>query len=314
MASTGMAADGASVDLALLVSKIWRRRWWLVLSMIVAALLSMIAVRLIAPAYTIELKVTPAASSDSVSSRMGQFGGLAAAAGITLDKSSGATPFELYLEMLRSRELAATLAADPRVMRTIFHNEWDSTTRRWHEHRSVFSGVKSTVMAIIGAPEQPWREPDSARLERYLDEEVLALRGTKDPITRILYDNADPAFGKYLLGRMNEISDNIVRMQNLDRARAYTRYLSAKLPTVMVLEQKQALTSILSDQEKSIMMASTPLPYAAVPVDTVNASEQPTRPNGLRLLIAFLGVGLVVGIVLALVDWGSLRQAMRGQS
>jgi uncharacterized protein involved in exopolysaccharide biosynthesis len=88
----------------------------------------------------------------------------------------------------------------------------------------------------------------------------------------------------------------------LRRADNSIAYLSEKLKTVSVAEQRVALTATLSDQEKMRMMASSDAPYAADPIGPPTASFKPTSPLPTVVIVGSFVIGTLIGIVAAMLS------------
>ena len=288
---------------------IWQKKWLVVSCMVAAFFLGVLYLHVAVPTYTTELRVTSASSSNSsLSSRLGNLGGLAAAAGLGIGSSSKAEPFDLYLEALTSRGVADKLAADRRIMTTIFNREWDNRRQTWEAPPQTPVQI---VKSLLGIGEKPWRAPDGARLRDYLQREIVITKSTKTPVTSIGYDARDPDFGVYLLSRLDEYADLQVRSRALQQARDYQAYLSKVLPDVMIADARRSLADSLVQQYEAVMMAQSTVSYAAIALSTPQASVGPTKPKALIVLALSLLLGLIVGLVIAVVDFKEIAARTR---
>lgn len=303
--SPAPAADAPPLDAASLLILIWHRKWRVVSAVAVALIVGIVYLNVAKPTYTTELRVTAAASSsNSIANRLGNLGGLAAAAGLGISSSSKAEPFDLYLEALTSREVADRLASDPRIIRTIFAGEWDSAQRKWRQPGPSAVQIMRSLL-LIGNP--PWRAPDGARLREYLQRDIVITKSSKTPITLIGYDAKDPAFGIYLLEKMNEQADSQVRARALKQAMDYQAYLTGVLPGVALAEVRRSLADSLTEQYEAVMMARSTVSYAAVALSAPQSSVLPTKPKALIVLAVSLVIGVIIGILLAIIDFGGIK-------
>lgn len=310
--TTNAASESAippsdAISILLLV---WQKKLLVAACMVTAFFLGILYLNTAIPTYTTELRVTAASSSSgSIGSRLGNLGGLAAAAGLGIGSSSKAEPFDLYLEALTSRGVADKLAADRRVMTTIFSREWDVRRQAWVAPPLTMS---QTVKSVLGLGEKAWRPPDGARLRDYLQRELVITKSTKTPVTAIGYDARDPDFGVYLLSRIDEYADLQVRTRALQQARDYQAYLSSVLPGVMIADARRSLADSLVQQYEAAMMAQSSVSYAAVALSAPQASVGPTKPKAIIVVALSLLLGLVVGLVVALVDFRAIAARARG--
>jgi uncharacterized protein involved in exopolysaccharide biosynthesis len=279
---------------------VWQKKW-LVAGIVLASLLAgIVFLNLATRTYTTELKVTAAASSaNSIANRLGNLGGLAAAAGLSIGGSSKAEPFEMYLEALTSRNVADTLAKDQRIMTTIFARDWDPAAKQWQQPSATPAEL---VKSFIGVADPPWRAPDGARLQNYLERRLVVTKSVKSPVTIIAYDAQDPAFGLHLLQQLNRAADDEVRQRALLQANEYKAYLSTLLPTVAIADVRSSLAASLTEQYEAVMMAKSSVPYAAVALGGPKASLAPTKPKVAIVLALAILLGVVIAVSIAVFD------------
>ena len=292
------------------------RREWLVVA--VCIFLSLVAgsiyLRVASYEYTAQIQVTPAALSGSSSgSALGQLGGIASLAGIEMPSGQATSPFKLYLVSLQSAQAASQLIKRQDLMHVVFSREWDASARQWHEPAAppVFL---SAVKSVLGVPTYPWHAPDPARLRDYLVERIKINEDTKRSVVTISLSHKDPQFAVAFLGALNQVVDDQIRARALRRADDSVAYLSEKLKTVSVAEQRVALTATLSDQEKMRMMASSGAPYAADPIGPPTASFKPTSPLPTVVIVGAFVIGTLIGFVVAMLSDARKRRRCTAQA
>lgn len=313
--------DSDEIDILALMRRLIDKKWQITGISLLGFFFAIIYLHMATPVYSVELKITPAPASSAtggLSKKLGSLGGLAALAGVSVGSSSGdsATPFDLYLEELKSRELANELAKDPQIMTTIYSGQWDKESKTWQKPQSILSPVKSALKSVLGIPQRPWRAPNGVALQGYMEAVVAIIKpSAKDPpITIISMEHPDPAFAIYFLSRMNELADMRIRRVALARATEYAAYLSAKMNSAIIAEHRKDLSEALSEQEKSIMSASSSLPYAAVIVQMPTASDRPVKPSPVLVLVLGMMSGLIIGALLALFNFKKLFRDLRAAS
>lgn len=295
-------APATTVDLLAFVAYLRKRIWWLAAAMLAGLLLAFAYLNVATPKYAATLRVSPAAAGGGgLGGALGQLGGIAAMAGIDVRQgsSSGASPFDLYLDTLRSRHVADLLAKDQRLMQHIFISEWDPSTGQWRERRSVLRSAYKVVKQIAGQPGPEWHPPAGGELADYLSKKVViqAPKPKEPPVTSLLYEDQDPAFAAMLLDRLSAVADDSVRQRTLVRATTYARYLENRLKVTDNVDQQRRLSEILLDQERAIMMAGSSVPFAATPSEPAVPSQRPVRPNVVTTLFVGLLVGAIVGVL-----------------
>lgn len=290
-----------------------RLRWWLIpAALLVVLVLTGIYLRRAEYSYTAELRVH-AAPSSSGSRAASALGGLAALTGLG-GASEQVSPFRFYLDGIYANEVAQRLAADKALMRQLFPAEWDARAQAWRQPPSLLGSIRRGITAGLGLPQFGWQAPDGARLQAYIADTVSVRQSVKTPLVTISYSNADPALAPRFLVRMHETVDSYLREQQSRRTRANIAYLSEKLGTVTLAEQRQALVTALAEQERQAMLVYGDAPYAADPFDVPTVSPEPTRPRAGALLAGAAVAGLLIGLVLAVILGGRAmrRRAVAG--
>lgn len=275
-----------------------RRFWWVVPAAAIAALLlTIVYLRRADYLYSAELKVY-AAPSSSGSRAPSALGGLAALTGLAgAGSSEQASPFRFYMDAIYSPEVAARLAKDRVLMRTLFSNEWDSGARQWREPFSMARAVRSGVLGALGLPQWAWQPPDAARLQAAIATLVTVQQSVRTPIVKIGMDYPDPEFATAFLQKLHLTVDDYLREQQTARTRGNIAYLEEKLRTVTLAEQRATLVQMLTEQERQAMLAYGNAPYAADPFDVPTASLAPTRPRAVPLLVGAGVAGAILGII-----------------
>ncbi len=292
--------DDSLIDLVALGSFIWRWKWVVVLASAAGFLIAVLYLNVVTPRFEASLRITPASStSGGMAGALGRIGNLAAIAGVQVRQGSdGAAPFEIYLDRLRSRQLAAALSRDEKIMRTIFETEWDPQTGRFRDRPGLLRPLRNLVYGLAGQPAQAWEPPGPARLQEYLAKAVrVTPPAPKDPpITTLSVRHPDPEFARRLLEMMHAQADRDVRGQSLKRAQEYSAHLAEKLATTDIAEHRRTLSEALLEQQRAIMMATATGPFAAVPMEGAVATRRPVAPQ----VVATLGLGLILGGVAGL--------------
>jgi uncharacterized protein involved in exopolysaccharide biosynthesis len=272
-----------------------RSRWWLVLALMLAGFVgAVVYLRSAKYTYTVELRVNAAESLTGRASGSSGLSSLAQLAGVGAD-SAPASAFRLYLEGLKSREVAEQLARDRVLMRTIFAGEWRGG---W---RQPPPGTKTQLLNMLGLRTHTWTPPDAARLQEFVVGNVDVVQSVKSPLVVLAMNTTNPKFGMRFLTNLDKATDAYLREKQQERSRSNIAYLSDKLRGVTFVEQRAALFAALSDEERQAMLANSRAPFAAEAFGIATASLGPTKPRQLPLLVGGLIGGLLLGVVLAVV-------------
>lgn len=289
----------AAGDFAFLIEEIKRAKYWLLLCIVLSLALATAYLKYATYTYMAEIKVVPAQSSGGQMDTT--FGGLASVAGVSLSSGDKVAPLDLYMEQLHSRIVAVRLSTRGDLIRHIFAAEWDTKRHIWRQPTSSIREASHFIKNVLGIPVSEWRPPDAARLQNYVMSTVSISQQTDKPIATIRFNDADPRFAVAFLTALHQTTDNIIRQSALQKSTEYIAYLKATIPTVTVIEQRIALSSLLSEQEKTRMLASSSAPYAADMIDIPYASTAPTKPRPLLVLLGSVMIGLTLALAAVLV-------------
>lgn len=291
-----------------LLVRLWHRKSVVALGALVGLLVAIFYLNLVTYKFRAELRVTPSAASKSpaLASASPGVGALASIAGISLGATSSASPFDIYMDAILSRDVAAALTRDPRIMHAIFKRDWDARISVWREPVSAIGATVTSIKQIVGIPVRKWHQPNAADLQDYLLRSIQIYKSNASPLTRIQYDDEDAGFAGYLLAQMNISADRKVRADALLQARVYAAYLSVRLSAVTLSELRNRIVDQLARQEELIMIASSDVPYAAAMLEQPTVSDTPVTPQP-KLVIP---IGLLAGIALGAgaVLWMQPRQ------
>ncbi len=254
--------------------------------------------------FTATVKLTTTQSSSGLGSQLGSLGALASIASVRLPQGAGEQNFLNFSQSLVSRSTAEGLMARPDLLHVIFENEWDPQSRRWTAPHGAVKAIATIGRTLLGLPVFPYRVPDAARLQDYLEKNVTIAEDTRKPIIAMSYSNKDPKFAAALLTALTSIDDETLRRKSLARSKDYIAYLEDQFKIVQLAESRTALAAVLGEQEKLRMLASARAPFAAEPVSDIGVSDQPTTPKPVLFLIAAAVAGLILGVLATLVRAG----------
>lgn len=293
--------DNPGLSLADVGAALWSGKW-LIAGLVAAALIgAAVYLRNARYEYTAELIVTPTQNDPGgLLGRLGSLGGLASMAGVSLPTSKTVSQFTLFEEGVQSRAAAEALSRIPWVMQGAFAKEWDATTGQWHAPHGLVPQAARALKFTLGLPDAEWRQPDAARLQRYIDKHVNLNSDTKKNTLTLSVEHEDPRFAMRFLTEMHRVIDAQLRQRTLQRATEYITYLNGRLSQITNAEQRTALVDVLNEQEKMRMMASSDVPFAAEPFGSASVSDRPTSPNFVVVLVGAAALGFLVGAAISL--------------
>lgn len=286
--------------LATMLATLRARLWWVALAVAVCVIAAVVWLRTTEYRYTAAMRVAAAPTSARESSSIGALTTLATLTGGSVE-AIPVTPFRLYVEGIYTREVAARLATDQRLLRRAFPEEWDAAGRRWRPPEGLGITVSQDVAAIAAAPALVWTPPDAARLQAFIHTYVGVDQTPKTPVVTISMVSVDREFARIFLARLHATTDAWLRERTLARTASNIEYIEQRLPTVTLADHRQALFATLSDQQQRQMMARNPASYAADRFGPPVVSDVPTSPRQVLMLAVAVVFGAVIGVVAAVV-------------
>jgi len=275
--------DDEAVDLRAAIARIVAGRWWVLASVIVFAVGFAIAEIETIPIYRASTVLIPASQernslSSTLSSTLGQLGGIASLAGVNLASSDAAT--EEALAVMQSRQFTEHFINDLDLMPELFAGKWDAATRTWK-------------------PDWWGHVPTPARAVKYFNRKIrTVIRDKRSNLVTLQIDwrnrEEAAAWANLLAQRLNAE----MRTRAIDQA-ASLSYLEKELESTSVVETRDSISRLIETQVKQRMLANVTQEYAFRIVDKAMApdSDDSIWPGKLIFFVGGPLLGLVVGIM-----------------
>jgi uncharacterized protein involved in exopolysaccharide biosynthesis len=308
ISTSSQSNDQSEIGLTDLIFFVWGARWVILIGAVLGIGSSILFLGITTYRYTATLIVTP--TKTEMAQLPGNMSGLAAIAGFSLPGAGGVNDFNLYLVAMQSRQVAAELAKDQKIMQRLFASQYDIPTKKWRRRSDFVADFSLTSKLLLRVPGADWRQPDGADLQKFIQENVKVSSDRKSNITNLSVDHEDPEFAARLITDLHEKTDAVLRRRALARADQAIEYLEKQLSHVQLAEHRQALAAILGEQEKSRMLASSAAPYAAQPFGAAVVSSRPTSPQPIIVLVVGLVGGMITSMVMML-GWRISQSARR---
>jgi hypothetical protein len=258
------------------------------------------------PEYTASVVLAPTLSSDNISDKLASLsglGGFASALGLRGGKSVSSNDRFMYL--IRSSNLAEFQIEHRGILQILFPDRWDSEHKAW-KPRSGTAAIKGWLAWLSG--NRIADPPDAYAVVKEYDEHldvkrVVAASSVVEEtgMMSLTYTDTDPTRAANVLRFIVQDANEMLRREAAQRATIQAAYLRAKLADVSVQDYRETLGKLLSEQEQTLMLTNSKLPFAAEPVSDIAAPplRNPTR----ALLFGFIAgaLGFCLAYFLAIV-------------
>lgn len=262
----------------------WRGKWIIVACAVLLAVLAGVAAFLMTPRYRAEIVVIPVKADDArsaLSSMVGQFGGLASLAGVSL---GGGSNKDEYLQYLRSNTFTARFIEDERLLPVLFADQWDAQALRWDV-------------------DDPADVPTLADGVRRFNRDVRAVQEERRTgIVTLTVVWADRELAARWANLLVERANRDLRDRAIKEAQASIDYLDLELAKTSVIELRQAIYRLVESQIKTVMFASARPEYAFKVIDPAVApdADDVVRPKKLAMILIGAVLGGGAGFLLVL--------------
>lgn len=282
--STGEPVADDVVDLRTLGARMVAR-WRLVVAIVALFTAGFAGASFVmTPIYRATAVLAPASNQSSgrglLNSALGEFGGVAALAGITVGPTDPQT--EEALAVLKSRELTESFVREWNLMPKLFAGRWDATNHRWKASRF-------------------WSPPTPARAFEQFERQIRSVTSDKKTgLVTLQIDwkdrNEAAEWANELVRRVNEE----MRSRAIAEADASMAYLGKEAQAAQTVTERDAIGRLMDTQIKQRMVATVSREYAFRVVDKAMAPDEddPVKPHKAVLIAeGFLLGAIVAGFV-----------------
>lgn len=226
--------------------------------------------------YSTEIVLAPA-ETRQINPLVGQLGGLAALAGVSVSDGEVAEA----LAVMRSKDLAREFINDLSLLPIFFYDDWDSQKKTW----------KST---------DPDDWPDDRDAVAFFHKRIMTtFEDKKTGLVTLRIDwidsNAAQEWARQLVKRTNEK----MRQQALKDSEANLAYLQSELTKTNLVTLQDATGQLIETELKRLMLARGNAEFAFRIIDDAASEKDPIWPRPLLLLtLAFTSAVLFSVIII----------------
>lgn len=299
-APTGVIADylRKTVSISYLIKLFWAGRWIVVACTALGLLYGMYTVYKSGPSYLATMRVSPASSEASLGGDVaGGAGGLLAG----LTGGSGATQVPKFVQFtyaLSSVEVARILDQKYDLLCRVYRGECDPATHQWKARTRMRDRIVSMTSRLSGLPDPNVGPRSAVDLATYIGNSVIVSQLKKtDSVTSMTFAHRDPQFAAQFLSVVVKTTNDYIRAHSRATQKRYVEYLTASAAKATNVEQRQAIDTLLLQEERQLMMTEVDIPYAAQILD--GPTVTPIN-RALKIIAIWTALGLVLGTIIAL--------------
>lgn len=163
------------------------------------------------------------------------------------------------------------------------------------DRQKIFEGMGQVCKFRFGC--SPGRDSAAAMAELFQKTvKIEPVGNTK--LRRVVFDHPSGAFGAWLLDRLYDEADRMIRAEVAERAHRRADYLKTVLGKTSHPDHRRALTSLLMEQERILMILAMDEPFAAIVAEPPAVSVRPVWPRRSLIFAGFAFAGAFLGFAL----------------
>ena len=296
------------VDLRFLFAALWRY-WWFFLALVAAGgLYGTHRMHDYTPMYRASMVVAPTSGEgEGLSRGISRFSDTFQQLGLSLGRRGDASTFDRLQLVMGSVTLARHLQDRFGLLQRIHEDAWREDSRSWIRPAGTLFEWRQGVLSFLNLG--VWQAPSIESLARSLRSGIEFELDKDSGFVEISYAHPDPDFSLWLLKTVYEEADDMLRRQDQVSNGERKGYLEEKLIESTVVEMRQALATLLLQEEQTSMLLTADLPYAARVIEPAYVSRFPLTPNVLIQAVLPIAILVSIGIVLVV-----MRTLLRTES
>jgi len=275
--------DEDEIDLLDLWRVLWRNKVLIILITILCTSIALAAALWMTPIYRSEALLAAATegNEDAMSRLGGQFGGIAAMAGIDFGSMGG--PKEEAIAMLKSRALTEEFIEGENLLKVLYDEVWNEETQQWEV-------------------EDPKDIPSMWDACKKFNEDVRSVSEDRDTgLVTLSIEWKDPELAAQWAAKLVDRVNHKMRQRAIRDAEKSLDYLRQEIQRTGSVEVQEAIYRIVESQIKQIMLANVRDEYSFKIIDppAVPDLDDEVKPNKKLMVILGFVLGGFGGVFIA---------------
>lgn len=278
------------------IAEIFKRalRGWLfgAIGLVLGLVFGIYSVWITPPSYVVTIGLLPVDSTGGDINIGGDTGGALGALAGLIGIGGGPVPkFTRFVASLYSSGVAKIMDRDHDMVCLTF-GACDPKTHTWRKGTGFNAWMARVQASIAHLP-----DPDSPRtavdLANYTENNVTLTSDRTTHVLTLTMESRDPKSAVVFLRNLVQSTNDYIKQEDRGNIQPYVDYINRKLATNLNVAQHDALSSLLLEQERRLMLTSVNVPYAASIQDGPNVS---TSNSALRMLAVDGFLGMILGL------------------
>ena len=285
------------IDLRELFLVLWNGKKLIIGITAIFALVSVFYALSIPNQYRATALVSPAqGSGGGLSGALGQLGGLASLAGVSIGGGESSEA-QVAQEIMRSRGFIEEFISENNLAVEVFAAEgWDMGSNQLEINSDIYD--VDSLLWVRDAPAGKTAEPSGWELFKKFSGMFSVSEDKKTGMVSISVEYFSPELAKEWVDRLVIGINQHMQSRKLEKVNINIQYLEAQIQKTSIAEMREVFYTIIEEQIKSKMLAEASPEYAFVTVSPAMVPEEKSQPK--RALICILGT-LLGGMLATLI-------------
>lgn len=244
-----------------------------------STLVALLAAFLITPVYRAEVLLAPVSQdkTSGLSALAGQFGDLAALAGINLGDNKDKTAANIAA--LKSRSLTVSFIEKENLKPILFPRKWSAENKKWKDQDDI---------------------PTDWEAFEIFDNDIRTVSiDRKTGLVTLAIEWNDPVLAAKWANSLVRQVNTRLRDEAIEEAEKSIAYLEKQLGSTSSVEIQQAIYRLIEAQAKKKMVANAGEEYAFNVIDPAVSPEVRAAPKRLRIAVLGFFTGLIAAVFVA---------------
>jgi LPS O-antigen subunit length determinant protein (WzzB/FepE family) len=275
------------IDLRELFAVLWAGKNKILAITAVFALVSVIYALSVPNQYKATALLAPAQSeSGGLSGALGQLGGLASLAGVSIG-GGDSSEAQVALEIMQSWNFIESFIANNDLAVEVYAAEgWSRSSDQLEINNGVYD-VSSKAWMIKNSQSGEIGPPSSWALFKKFSEKLSVSEDKKTGLVSVSIEYYSPQIAKDWLDLYVEAINKHMQARQIAKVTNNINYLQAQIQKTTIAEMQEVFYTIIEEQIKSKMLAEASPDYAFLAVSPSMVPEEKSQPK--RALICILG-------------------------
>ena len=299
--SSGAHQYDDEIDLKELFGVLWTGKILIVAITAVFAIGSVLVALSIPNQYKATALLAPAqADGGGLSSALGQLGGVASLAGVSIGEGSSSES-QIAQEIMKSWSFVESFIADNDLEVEVYAAKgWSKSSGELKIDDDVYD-IDAQEWLLKDAETGEVRPPTSWQLFQRFNAMTSVSQDKQSGLVSVSIEYYSPVIAKEWLDLYVAAINEHMQTRQVAKVTSNIRYLEAQIAKTSIAEMREVFYTIIEEQTKNKMVAEASPDYAFVAVSPSMVPEEKSKPS--RALICVLGtlLGGMLGVVIVLI-------------